>query len=350
MDNTLAINPVSGNGEDIYTNVNPHWTPPWGRGIFGGGTIAQSLCAAQRTVPLAFCAHSMHCYFVRPGTSSDPVFYHVERIRDGNQFAYRMIRAMQLGRCIFTAAVSFAQERPPHQIHTLKHAAPMPIDLKPPPSVVDSASLTKTAPAGENSSFECVRHPVESSGPEVPPEQRKVRQWIRAKGLFGNNYIQNPSAEHQSHMAALAYMTDCYFIGTTARVHGATRFADKEYIDRMVESLGGSLEEKVWRRGYFEDLASEEFRQNASSSWNSDGQARVRVGMMVSLDHTIFFHQPRSIVSDQWMLAEMDSPWIGNERGLVMQRIWSQTGELIATCVQEGILRLARTGLQDAKL
>lgn len=350
MDNTLALTPVSGSGEDIYTNVNPHWRPPWGRGIFGGGIIAQSLCAAQRTVPLAFCAHSMHCYFVRPGTSSDPVYYHVERIGDGNNFACRIIRAMQRARCIFTTIVSFAREPPSQQNPMLQHAAPMPNDLTTPPTIVDHARLAKTAPAGENSPCECVRPLVEGSGPEVPPEQRKVRQWIRAKGLGGDNHIQNPGAEHHSHLAALAYMTDCYFIGTLARVHGATRFADKEYIERMVESLGGSLEEKAWRREYFEELASEEARQNESSSWKPDGQTRVHVGMMVSLDHTIFFHQPRSFKSDQWMLAEMDSPWTGNERGLVTQRIWSQTGELIATCVQEGIMRLAPTGFEDSKL
>lgn len=36
------------------------------------------------------------------------------------------------------------------------------------------------------------------------------------------------------------------------------------------------------------------------------------------------------------MLTEMESPWAGNEGGLVVQRIWSTDGILVATCIQEG--------------
>jgi len=43
---------------------------------------------------------------------------------------------------------------------------------------------------------------------------------------------------------------------------------------------------------------------------------------------------------DEWMLTEMDSPWAGDGRGLVFQRIWTKEGILIATCVQEGVVRL----------
>ncbi len=59
------------------------------------------------------------------------------------------------------------------------------------------------------------------------------------------------------------------------------------------------------------------------------------VGMMVSLDHTIYFHRPREIRADQWLCTEMESPWAGEGRGLVFQRIWNREGELIASCVQE---------------
>lgn len=35
------------------------------------------------------------------------------------------------------------------------------------------------------------------------------------------------------------------------------------------------------------------------------------------------------------MLSEMESPWAGDGRGLVTQRIFTKEGRLIATCVQE---------------
>ena len=61
---------------------------------------------------------------------------------------------------------------------------------------------------------------------------------------------------------------------------------------------------------------------------------------MVSLDHTIYFHRPRECKADEWMFAEMESPWAGDGRGLVTQRIWNREGKLLATCVQEVSLLL----------
>ena len=65
---------------------------------------------------------------------------------------------------------------------------------------------------------------------------------------------------------------------------------------------------------------------------------------MVSLDHTIFFHRPRDVRADEWTFSEMESPWSGDGRGLVLQRIWDRRGRLLATCVQEGLCRLVQTG------
>jgi hypothetical protein len=59
------------------------------------------------------------------------------------------------------------------------------------------------------------------------------------------------------------------------------------------------------------------------------------VGMMVSLDHSIYFHNPLAFRADEWMLTEMESPWAGEGRGLAIQKIWSKDGVLIATCTQE---------------
>jgi acyl-CoA thioesterase 8 len=64
------------------------------------------------------------------------------------------------------------------------------------------------------------------------------------------------------------------------------------------------------------------------------------VSMMVSLDHTIYFHNPRNFRADEWLFTEMESPWSGDGRGLVLQKIFTQKGELIATCVQEVIVHL----------
>ena len=66
--------------------------------------------------------------------------------------------------------------------------------------------------------------------------------------------------------------------------------------------------------------------------------------MMVSLDHTIYFHRPREVKADDWLFAEMSSPWAGDGRGLVFQRIWNKNGVHVATCIQEGLARLVQKG------
>lgn len=63
--------------------------------------------------------------------------------------------------------------------------------------------------------------------------------------------------------------------------------------------------------------------------------ARPRLSMLVSLDHTIYFHDPLRVRADDWLLTDMESPWAGDGRGLVVQRIFARDGTLLATCVQE---------------
>lgn len=94
------------------------WHPPASRGVFGGVVIAQSLVAAQATIPppspsngkAAFLIHSMHCYFVMPGVATIPILYHVERVREGRSFMTRTVQARQRGQCIFTTTCSFVRE------------------------------------------------------------------------------------------------------------------------------------------------------------------------------------------------------------------------------------------------
>ena len=75
---------------------------------FGGQTMAQALHAAQRTVE-GKLAHSLHCYFVGPGDSSQPATLHVERVRDGRSFATRHVRVFQDERLIFRSHRQLSQ-------------------------------------------------------------------------------------------------------------------------------------------------------------------------------------------------------------------------------------------------
>lgn len=359
IENVLSLLPLIDIGPDIYTNARPLWHPPGARGIYGGAAIAQCLSAAQATIPSDFTVHSMHCYFVLAGNSEIPILYHVERVRDGKSFITRTVQARQRGKCIFTTTLSFVKKDSAGAL-MVEHAVAMPSDVTPPPDL-DSGRLSHKAGEANDQPFESVRSPVSKRG---SPSERKLRQWIRARGRISDcppnvreeemttGERQNqPGDNHQAHLSALAYMSDSYFIGTVARVHHLSRFANRTNIERTLRSFKGSDEERAQMRKYLEDIAREEEQENAEflkeqeqSGNNTQDPEKDdrRIGMMVSLDHAIFFHNPRAFRADEWMLTEMESPWAGDGRGLVTQRIWSKDGILIATCVQEGVVRLVQ--------
>ena len=148
------------------------------------------------------------------------------------------------------------------------------------------------------------------------PHLKKTRQWIKARGKISQ------SGGYQAHLSAVAYMSDSYFIGTVARVHrlwrsGNPRAADKSKV-KIDEDLSKNLR----------DIEEQEVEQKPM-------EKRPEIGMMVSLDHTIYFHAPKDFRADEWLFTEMSSPWAGDGRGLVLQHIYTREGKLVATCVQE---------------
>ncbi|MBN9643372.1 acyl-CoA thioesterase [Corynebacterium mendelii] len=74
---------------------------------FGGQVAAQALVAAIRTVDSDHRVHSLHGYFVAPGSAADPVVFRVDRLKDGRSFSARAVTAIQHGRTIFTMQASF---------------------------------------------------------------------------------------------------------------------------------------------------------------------------------------------------------------------------------------------------
>lgn len=58
---------------------------------------------------------------------------------------------------------------------------------------------------------------------------------------------------------------------------------------------------------------------------------------MASLDHAMWFHRDFRI--DQWLLYAMDSPSASNSRGFSRGNIFTLEGDLVASVVQEGLMR-----------
>jgi acyl-CoA thioesterase-2 len=59
---------------------------------------------------------------------------------------------------------------------------------------------------------------------------------------------------------------------------------------------------------------------------------------VASLDHAMWFHRP--IELNQWLLYAIDSPSASQARGFARGTIFSRSGDLLASTVQEGLIRL----------
>lgn len=114
---------------------------------------------------------------------------------------------------------------------------------------------------------------------EVPqlPEQQI---WIKANGVA--------PLDPRLHLALLAYESDEALLGTARMPH----------------------------RGKFE-------------------RSRMQVA---SLDHSIWFHEPVNV--NDWLLYSLESPAAAAARGYTRGSIFSVEGKLVASCMQEGLIRL----------
>lgn len=259
----------------------------------------------------------MHCYFVLAGNADIPIIYHVERVRDGKSFATRTVQARQRAKAIFTVTLSFQKAADPGSTK-VEHATPIPV-VDPP---------DEQAPNRSSGPFES-RYSPSTGSEDGQPHSKRTRMWIRAKGPISDG------GGHEAHLAALAYMSDSFFIGTVARAHRLWRDFPKAIESKKAQK---EAEQSNGNQEGQEEMQRRIKAMNGGQLENKE--QRPEIAMMVSLDHTIYFHRPRDFRADTWLLSEMETPWSGDNRGLVAQKLWTRDGLLIATCYQEGLVRL----------
>ncbi|PHH54235.1 Acyl-CoA thioesterase 2 [Ceratocystis fimbriata CBS 114723] len=326
IENTLEIQELSQIEPDIFTNARPLWHPPTARGIFGGGVIAQSIAAGQSTVPPDFAIHSCHSYFLLAGSSTIPLVYHVERVRDGRSFATRTVQACQRGACIFTITASFVR-RSSGGTKSLRHALPTPQKIGDAPPVPTNDEDGQEDDDMDDPALPFIVRAIRITGTLDAPgvHQRRCQHWMKARGK-----ISTPAGSAE-HVAALAYMSDSAFVASVLRIHGVWRFHSPPEAPAP-EYFRRAMREDVGTDGKFNGLELSQLRE------------RPRMGMLVSLDHSIYFHNPQAVKADEWMLSDVMSPFSGDGRGVAISHIYSQDGTLLATCVQEGVTRLNQDG------
>lgn len=253
--------------------------------IFGGQVMAQTLIAAYKTIDVKHFAHSFHSYFLRPGQMEKPITFTVDRIRDGKSFSTRTVKAIQDGEAIFNSSISFQKEEKGLEHQIKMPDVPKPEDLK---SEIENrrALLEKlNMDEGDMPMFlkqrEIEMRPVEVQdyfNPKKLPPYKNT--WIKAEGKLPKDLI--------SQQAFLLYISDMGLLAAANNSVGVN-FLTKNF-------------------------------QNAS------------------LDHAMWFH--RKIDLNDWFLYSIDSPITRNARGFSRGSIFSKTGDLVASCTQEGLIRL----------
>jgi acyl-CoA thioesterase II len=264
--------------EMIFRGVSPAVGPIR---VFGGQVAAQALVAAGRTVDPSRTVHSLHGYFVRPGDPSEPITYTVENIRDGRSFSVRRSVAAQHGETIFFMSASFHRAEP-----GLDHHDPMPAGVPSPDETPTMRERLAQYP-DRLAAWSRLPRPIDvryvTEPGWVPAGDRRAetRQqvWMRIDGTLPEDPLV--------HACALTFCSDLSLLDAVLARHG-----------------------KVWGEG----------------------------GMVgASLDHALWFH--RHFRADEWFLYDCGSPSASGARGLATGRMFTEDGRLIATAVQEGLLR-----------
>jgi acyl-CoA thioesterase II len=249
--------------------------------VFGGQVAGQALVAAARTVGADRPVHSLHAYFLRPGDPAVPILYDVDRIRDGRSFTTRRVVAIQHGRAIFNLAASFHTPEP-----GLDHQLPMP--SAPPPESLPTWAERWAPWADDLGDWYHRPRPIDTRWVDAPapferrdhPGRATQQVWLRADGTLADDPVL--------HTCVVTYASDMTLLDTALLPHGV-----------------------------------------------SGDEGRI---MMASLDHAMWFH--RAFRADAWLLYDQDTPSSSGGLGLGRGSIFTADGTLVASVVQEGLIRV----------
>ena len=262
---------------------------PWPK-AYGGDMVAQALVAAALTVSDGKTMHSMHSYFMRPVDIGAEVRYEVEVLRDGRGYSTRQVRGFQNGKAVYVCLASFAAGEASGSFQATAPAdVPGPDDL---PTSADyledrtGGTMTDTSKAywsgGRSFDMRHVPGPVYLTveGEQSPQQAVWVKPYDDLRPVAGLTDAQRDTA-------ALAYVCDYTILEPTLRVLGL--------------------------------------------AWADEGLVTA------SLDHAMWFHRP--VVMDGWLLYAQEAISVEDGRGAAVGRFFTTDGTLVATVVQEGMLR-----------
>ncbi|MDE0236086.1 MAG: acyl-CoA thioesterase II [bacterium] len=243
-----------------------------------GGQVAGQALVAATRTVEDRSVHSLQAYFIRPGDVAAPLVYLVERVRDGRSFTTRRVTAIQHGQPIFAMSASFHKEE-----EGFEHQTDLPTGIPDPeelePFVWDGFPVDDQ---GRMIRPIELRYVTGSPTERGQSRESRLQVWLRATGTLPENPV----------------LHTCMF----------TYASDMTVLDTATKALPV--------RGNEIDIQA------------------------ASLDHAMWFHRPLRM--DDWIFLDQVSNSASNARGLAWGTAWNRTGELVASVVQEGLIRPLR--------
>ncbi len=264
--------------DDItFVGSHPSKNPPR---TFGGQMMAQAFVAAGRTLKRDCPPGAISAHFIAGGDPAKDLEFHVVRLRDERRFANRRVDVTQDGELLTTAMVSFVDGG-----RGLEHGIE-------PPEVPDPLSLPMIDDLlmgyeERVPQFVNALRPIEwryTNDPAWVMREKGERLdcnrvWLKTDGPMPDDAML--------HTAALVYASDTTVLDSIITTHGL--------------------------------------------SWGYD---RI---FAATVNHSVWFHRP--IRFDEWVLYATSSPVAADSRGLGTGHFFDQSGQIVATVVQEGIIK-----------
>ena len=273
----LAILDLRQTGDDTYVGSHPSKNPVR---TFGGQMMAQSLVAATRSLKYDLPPSALSVHFIAGGDPERDLEFRVARLRDERRFANRRVDVMQDGVLLTSAMVSYLAGG-----RSLEHGVEPP-ELPDPLAVPPVDDLLRGYE-------DVVPHFVNALRP-IDWRYTNDPTWVmRSKGekLTYNRVWMKAQGEMpvdpSLHAAAMAYASDTTVLDSIITTHGL--------------------------------------------SWGFD---RI---FAVTTNHSVWFHRP--VRFDDWVLYSTTSPVAADSRGLGTGHFFDRSGQLLATVVQEGIVK-----------
>lgn len=253
--------------------------------VYGGQVLAQALNSSSQTVAEDRYPHSLHAYFLRPGSFDQSIIYEVDPIRDGRSFTTRRVVGKQNGKAIFNCSISYQAREQGYQ-----HQIDLPDDVPRPDELENDVAIAIREAGSREAAFDqrfrfdeklvdirtYLPHTYEDGEARAP----RCGFWFKFSDLGDLSAAIN-------HQTLLAFISDKGLLGASFLPH----------------ALSGKHSNMT----------------------------------IASLDHAMWLHTDFEV--DDWLYYEITSPRSAYARGFCQGHFYNINGQMVASTSQEGLLR-----------